>query len=130
MTSHSTTVPVAHCSNLLVNIRPPSSEATGYISGLYPATASGSRCPSTSEYELRAEPGQRWNISLLDFAASAPTTSADTGTGNGNMAGVEKEGGAGVWKSAGAVCRPYAIVREKLRDDEVEMTAGSGYYYS
>jgi len=112
---------VAQCSNSPVNIRPPpTSSEVGYISGLYPATTSG-LCP-TSAYELRAAPGQRWNISLLDFAA----TSADTGTGNGDVA-EEGEGGKGVWESAGAVCRRYAIIREELRDDEDDIIAGSGY---
>jgi len=73
-------------------------------------------------YELRAAPGQRWNISLLDFApAHAPTPSTVTGTGNGNAA----DGGGPGWESAGAVCRRYAIIHEEL--DVMETMTSSGY---
>ena len=104
----------------MVTIRSPPTPEVGYISGVYPATTSG-RCP-TSTYELRAARGQRWNISLLDFAAAhAPTPSAVTGTGNGNAA----EGDGSEWEPSGAVCRRYAVIREKL--SVMEMASSSGY---
>jgi len=64
--------------------------------------------------------GQRWNISLLDFAsaaaAHAPTPSAATGTGNGNAAqGVGRE------SASGSVCRQYAMIREAPQSDDVVM---------
>ena len=73
-------------------------------------------------YELRAPRGQRWNITLLDFAAAhAPDPSAVTGTGNGNA--VDGDGPA--WESAGAVCRRYAVIHEEL--DAMEAAQDSGY---
>jgi len=102
---------VAHCSSAPVTIRAPPTPEVGYISGVYPATTSG-QCRS-SMYELRAARGQRWNISLLDFAiAHAPA--ADTGTGNGNGAAAS-DGNERGWKSSvGSVCRRLAVVRENL----------------
>jgi len=103
----------------MVTIRSPSTPEVGYISGVYPAATSG-RC-HTAMYELRAARGQRWNISLLDFAAAhAPTPSAVTGTGNGNAA----DGDGRVWEPAGAVCRTYAVIREDLNAMETVSSAG------
>ena len=73
-------------------------------------------------YELRAAQGQRWNITLLDFAAThAPTSSAIAGTGNGNAA----DGEGPAWEPAGAVCRRYAIIHEEV--DAMETMESSGY---
>ena len=73
-------------------------------------------------YELRAGRGQRWNISLLDFAiAHAPTPSAVTGTGNGNAA----NGDGPAWEPAGAVCRRYAVIHEEL--NAMQTASSSGY---
>jgi len=104
----------------MVTIRSPPAPEVGYISGVYPATTSG-RC-RTSTYELRAARGQRWNITLLDFAAAhAPTPSPVTGTGNGNAAKVDGP----AWEPAGAVCRRYAVIHEEL--NAMEAGSSSGY---
>ena len=114
---------MSHCSRSVVTIRPPPKPEVGYISGVHPASTSG-RCRS-STYELRAARGQRWNITLFDFApataARPPSTSAVTGTGNGNAADSERTN----WKPTGAVCRRYAVVREEL--NSVETMSSSGY---
>lgn len=111
---------MTHCSSSRVTIRSPPTPEVGYISSVYPATTSG-RC-RTSTYELRAARGQRWNISLLDFAtAHAPAPSAVTGTGNGNVA----NGDGPAWEPVGAVCRRYAVVREEL--NTMETVSISGY---
>ena len=105
----------------MVTIRSLPTPEVGYISGVYPATTSG-RC-RTSTYELRAARGQRWNISLLDFAATlAPTPSPVTGNGDGNAA---NGGGGPAWEPAGAVCRRYAVIHEEL--NAMETASSSGY---
>jgi len=101
---------MAHCASSLLTIRSSPTPEVGYISAL-----TSGPCPS-STYELRAQRGQRWNISLFDFASVRTLTSA----------GTKGEGGATAWKPTGSLCRRYGVIREYL-DAREAASANSGY---
>jgi len=88
----------------------PTTSEIGYISGLGTRdnTLSGvATCQTT--FVLRARPGQRWNISLVDFAADHALQSSATGT---SLAAAD---------SLSTRCMRYALISEGDRDQRLSV---------